>query len=132
MKDADVFIGVSVADILKPEYIEEMSYNPIVFAMANPNPEISLEKAKKTKIKVFATGRSDYPNQINNCLVFPGIFRGALDSGTKEITDQMKLEAATALSHLISKKELGPNYIIPSPFDKRAAKAVAKAVQNCV
>ncbi len=127
---ADVFIGVSVADALKPEWVKKMAEDPIVLAMANPNPEISMEKAKKTKIKVFGTGRSDYPNQINNVLVFPGIFRGVLDSGAKQITTEMKLASAGAIANLISKKELSPSYIIPSPFDKRVAKAVANAVKK--
>ena len=130
IKEADVFIGVSVADALKPEWIETMNDNPIVLAMANPNPEISMVKTKKTKIKVFGTGRSDYPNQINNVLVFPGIFRGALDSGAKQITEKMKLASAVAIASLVTKKELSPNYIIPSPFDKRVAKAVANAVKK--
>ena len=128
--DADVFIGVSVADVLKPEWVETMADEPVVIAMANPNPEISMEHAKKTKIKVFGTGRSDYPNQINNVLVFPGIFRGVLDSGAKQITEKMKLESAMAIANLVSKKELSPTYIIPSPFDKRVAKAVARAVKR--
>jgi malate dehydrogenase (oxaloacetate-decarboxylating) len=129
---ADVFIGVSVANALKKEWVEIMAENPIVFAMANPSPEISLEDSKKTKIKVFGTGRSDYPNQINNVLVFPGIFRGALDSGAKQITTEMKLASAVAIANLVSKKELKSNIIIPSPFDKRVAKAVAKAVTKLV
>ncbi len=91
---ADVFIGVSVASALKPEWISKMTNDPIVFAMANPNPEISFSDAKKTKIKIFGTGRSDYPNQINNVLAFPGIFRGALDAQAKQITDTMKMSAA--------------------------------------
>ncbi len=128
--NADVFIGVSVADALKPEWVEKMANDPIVLAMANPNPEISLMDAKKTKIKVFGTGRSDYPNQINNVLVFPGIFRGVLDSGAKQITTEMKLASALAIASLVSKKELRPGYIIPSPFDKRVAKAVANAVKK--
>jgi malate dehydrogenase (oxaloacetate-decarboxylating) len=130
VKNADVFIGVSAADVLKPEWVKTMAKDPIVFAMANPNPEISMENAKKANIAVFGTGRSDYPNQINNVLAFPGIFRGALDSNAKQITDKMKLAAAVAIAGLVSKKELSANYIIPSPFDKRVAKAVAKAVKN--
>lgn len=125
----DVFIGVSVADALKPAWVETMADDPIVFAMANPNPEISLEKAKKTKIKVFGTGRSDYPNQINNVLVFPGIFRGVLDSGAPQITEKMKIASAIAIANLIPKNKLSPKYVIPNPFDKRVAKAVAKAVK---
>ncbi|MEI6041967.1 MAG: malic enzyme-like NAD(P)-binding protein [bacterium] len=130
IKDADVFIGVSVAGALKKEWVSEMAENPIVFAMANPNPEISYEDAKQTKIAVFGTGRSDYPNQINNVLVFPGIFRGALDSGAKQITDEMKLAAAHAIASLVKKTELKKDYIIPSPFDRRVAKVVAKAVMK--
>lgn len=128
--NADIFIGVSVADVLKPEWVETMANDPIVIAMANPNPEISMEVAKKTKIKVFGTGRSDYPNQINNVLVFPGIFRGVLDSGAKQITEEMKLAAATAIANLVSKKQLSPTFIIPSPFDKRVAISVANAVKK--
>lgn len=127
---ADIFIGVSVADALKPEWVETMSDDPIVIALANPNPEISMEKAKKTKIKVFGTGRSDYPNQINNVLVFPGIFRGVLDSGAKQITEKMKLASAEAIAKIVSKKDLSVNYIIPNPFDKRVAKAVSNAVKK--
>lgn len=129
---ADVFIGVSAANVLKPEWIKKMANNPIVFAMANPSPEISFESAHKTKIKVFGTGRSDYPNQINNVLVFPGIFRGALDARAKAITEKMKIASALAIAKLVSKKELSPNYIIPNPFDKRVAKAVASAVKKAV
>lgn len=129
--NADVFVGVSVADALKPEWVETMANDPVVFAMANPNPEISLEDTKKTKIKVFGTGRSDYPNQINNVLVFPGIFRGALDSGAKQITEEMKIASSLAIANLVSKKELSPEYIIPNPFDKRVARSVANAVKKC-
>lgn len=127
---ADVFIGVSVADVLKPELVSRMADEPIVFAMANPSPEINFEDAKKTKIKVFGTGRSDYPNQINNVLAFPGIFRGALNVGAKAITEKMKIASALAIAGLVSKKELSSDYIIPSPFDKRVAQAVARAVRK--
>lgn len=130
LEGADIFIGVSVANSLKPKWIEKMADDPIVIAMANPNPEIDPKLVKTTKIKVFGTGRSDLPNQINNVLVFPGIFRGVLDSGAKQITTEMKLASAVAISNLVSKKELSPNYIIPSPFDKRVAKAVANAVKK--
>jgi malate dehydrogenase (oxaloacetate-decarboxylating) len=130
VKGADVFIGVSTGNVLEKDWVETMSDSPVVFAMANPNPEISFENAKKTKIKVFGTGRSDYPNQINNVLVFPGIFRGALDSGAKQITDKMKLSAAVAISKIVSKSELSKGQIIPNPFDKRVAKAVANAVKK--
>lgn len=127
---ADVFIGVSVAGALKPEWVKQMAEDPIVFAMANPNPEINFEDAKKTKIKIFGTGRSDYPNQINNVLAFPGIFRGALDARAKKITDEMKVGAAIAIASLVSKKDLKITNIIPSPFDKRVSNAVANAVKK--
>jgi len=127
---ADVFIGVSVANVLKPECVGAMAENPIVFAMANPNPEIKPELVKKTKIKVFGTGRSDYPNQINNVLAFPGIFRGALDARAKQITNKMKIAAAEAISKLVSPKKLSPDFIIPKALDKRVTKAVAKAIKK--
>jgi malate dehydrogenase (oxaloacetate-decarboxylating) len=130
LRGADAFIGVSGPDILKKEWVSQMACDPIVFAMANPNPEISPELVKKTKIKVFGTGRSDYPNQINNVLAFPGIFRGALDARAKSITEKMKIKAALAIAGLVSKKELSPDFIIPSPFDKRVARAVASAVRK--
>lgn len=125
---ADVFIGTSVADVLTPELVLLMADAPIVFALANPNPEIAYEVAKKTKIAVIGTGRSDYPNQINNVLAFPGIFKGALSSGATAISEEMKLAAAVAIAKLVSKKELSATYIIPKPFDKRVARAVATAV----
>lgn len=128
VKGADIFIGVSKADVLKKEWVETMNDFPIIFAMSNPNPEISYELAKKTKVAVLATGRSDYPNQINNVLVFPGIFRGALDSGVKNITDDMKIKAAYAIASIITKKELKADYVIPKPFDKRVMKKVAKSI----
>jgi malate dehydrogenase (oxaloacetate-decarboxylating) len=129
---ADVFIGVSVGNILQPAWVATMADDPIVFAMANPHAEISFENARKTKIKVFGTGRSDYPNQINNVLVFPGIFRGVLDTRATSITEDMKLASAVAIAKLISNKDLSPTYIIPSPFDKRVAKAVANAVKKTI
>lgn len=128
--NADVFIGVSVGNALKKEWVENMATDPIVFAMANPHPEISLEDARKTKIKVFGTGRSDYPNQINNVLVFPGIFRGALDCGAKQITEAMKLASALAIANLVKKSDLSPTHIIPNPFDKKVVPAVARAVRK--
>ncbi|MDD5590082.1 MAG: NADP-dependent malic enzyme, partial [Candidatus Portnoybacteria bacterium] len=129
LSGADVFVGVSVANVLKPEWVSQMADNPIVFAMANPDPEIRIEDAKKTKIAVFGAGRSDCPNQINNVLAFPGIFRGALDCRAK-ITEEMKLAAAKAIASLISKKELSKDYIIPHVFDRRVAKKVAQAVKK--
>ena len=125
---ADVFIGVSAPNIVTAEMISTMNENAIVFPMANPTPEIMPEEAFKGGAKVVGTGRSDYPNQINNVLVFPGLFRGALDVRAKEITEGMKLAAAEALAALVSDEELSESYIIPSALDERAAKTVAEAV----
>ena len=126
--EADIFIGVSAANVLKPEWIERMSDNPIVIAMANPNPEITLENARKTKIKVFGTGRSDWPNQINNSLVFPGIFRGILDAKAKQITEAMKIAAALALAAVV--KNPTATKIIPDPFDKKVVPAISNAIKK--
>jgi len=128
IKGADVLIGLAMADLFKPEHIKSMNEWPIVFAMANPVPEIMPDVAKKAGAAVVATGRSDFPNQINNVLGFPGIFRGALDKNVKKITPEMKLRAAKSLAALIKKPTA--DYIIPSPFDKRVMKAVAKAIRN--
>jgi malate dehydrogenase (oxaloacetate-decarboxylating) len=128
LEGADVFIGASAADVLKPEWVELMGADPIVFALANPNPEIAYDVAKKTKIAVLGTGRSDYPNQINNVLAFPGIFHAALKVGAPMITEEMKLAAADAIAKLVSAQKLSPEYIIPSPFDVRVAPAVSRAV----
>jgi malate dehydrogenase (oxaloacetate-decarboxylating) len=130
LEGADIFIGVSKANVLKNEWVEKMNDNPIVFAMANPDPEISFENAKKTKIAVFGTGRSDYPNQINNVLAFPGLFRGVLDAGIKQITDEIKINVAHAIANIITKKELSADYVIPKPFDKRVVKRVVSAVKK--
>lgn len=124
---ADIFIGVSVADVLKPEMVVKMADKPIIFALANPEPEISPKLAKKAGVKIMATGRSDFPNQVNNVLAFPGIFRGALDAGADEINIEMKLAAAKAISDIISGK-LSYDYIIPKPFDPKVMPAVAVAV----
>lgn len=130
LKEADVFIGVSVPGALKPEMIRNMAADPIVFAMANPVPEIMYEEAMKAGVKVMGTGRSDFPNQINNVLAFPGIFRGALDARARDINYDMKFAAAKAIASLISEEELNPEYIIPSAFDKRVADTVAEAVKQ--
>lgn len=130
IKDADVFIGVSVANILTKEMIKTMKDNPIVFAMANPNPEISYDEAMKAGVAVMGTGRSDRPNQINNVLAFPGIFRGALDAGARDINYDMKKAAAMAIANYITEEELNSENIIPSALDKNVAKAVAKAVKD--
>lgn len=128
--NADIFIGVSAPKILTQEMIRTMTKNPVIFALANPTPEINPEEAQKAGAKIVGTGRSDYPNQINNLLVFPGLFRGILDSRAKEITDKTKIAAAYAIASLVPKNKLKPNYIIPSALDKRVAKAVAKAIRN--
>lgn len=130
LKGADVFIGVSVAHALKPEWIKEMNPDPIVFAMANPTPEIMYDEAINAGVAIMATGRSDMPNQINNVLVFPGIFRGALDVHARDINYDMKIAAARAIASLIKDDELNRENIIPSLFDKRVCPAVAKAVAD--
>ncbi|MDU3104029.1 MAG: malic enzyme-like NAD(P)-binding protein [Staphylococcus epidermidis] len=128
IKDADVFLGVSVADILTQDMVKTMADDPIIFAMANPNPEINPNEAKQAGAKVVGTGRSDFPNQINNVLAFPGIFRGALDVEATHINEHMKKAAVEAIVHLIDENELHPDYCIPGPFDKRVAPSVAKNV----
>lgn len=126
--DADVFIGVSVGNILTEEMIESMNDDPIIFAMANPDPEITPERAKKAGARIIGTGRSDYPNQVNNVLAFPGIFRGALDVRATRINEKMKIAAAKAIASLIDEDELHEDYVIPGPFDPRVAPAVAASV----
>ena len=128
LKGADVFIGVSAPGTVTEEMVQNMAEKPILFPMANPVPEIMPELAKKSGAAVVGTGRSDFPNQINNVLAFPGIFRGALDVRASDINDEMKVAAAYAIAGLIQEEELNPEYIIPNPFDKRVAKAVAEAV----
>ncbi len=128
LKGADVFIGVSAPGTVTPEMVKTMAPNPILFPMANPVPEIMPDLAKEAGAAVVGTGRSDFPNQINNVLAFPGIFRGALDVRAKDINDEMKVAAAYAIADLIDEKDLNADYIIPNPFDKRVAPAVAKAV----
>jgi malate dehydrogenase (oxaloacetate-decarboxylating) len=125
---ADVFIGVSSPNMVTPEMVRTMAPDPIIFAMANPVPEIMPEVAKAAGAKVVGTGRSDFANQINNVLAFPGIFRGALDVRANDINDVMKIAAAKAIAALISDAELNPDYVIPAPFDVRVGKAVALAV----
>ncbi|MBO4251538.1 MAG: NAD-dependent malic enzyme [Clostridia bacterium] len=129
VKGADIFVGVSSPGVLTPEMVKTMNVNPIVMAMANPVPEIMPDLAKQAGAAVVGTGRSDFPNQINNVLAFPGIFRGALDCRATDINDEMNIAAATAIAGLISDDELTPDYIIPAPFDKRVAPAVAAAVK---
>lgn len=128
IKGADVFIGVSGPNCVSQDMVKSMNNKAIVFAMANPTPEIMPDKAILAGAYVVGTGRSDYPNQINNVLAFPGIFRGALDARAKDITDDMKIAAANAIADFIPDSELSPTYIIPSSLDKSMATAVAKAV----
>ena len=128
--NADVFIGVSAPNLLSAEDIKTMAENPIVFAMANPTPEIMPDEAKKGGAFIVGTGRSDFPNQINNVLAFPGIFRGALDVRASDINDEMKLATVYALSSLVGDDELNAEYILPKAFDKRIAPTVAKAVAD--
>lgn len=130
MKGKDAFIGVSAPGVVTAEMVAGMAKDPIVFAMANPVPEIMPEEAVKGGVRVMATGRSDYPNQINNVLVFPGIFRGALDAKATDITEEMKIAAAKAIASIVTEDELNEEYIIPGAFDERVAKAVAKAVAD--
>jgi malate dehydrogenase (oxaloacetate-decarboxylating) len=130
IKGKDVFIGVSAPGVLSAKMVSTMAENAIVFAMANPTPEIMPEEAKEGGAAVIATGRSDYPNQVNNVLVFPGIFKGALQVQATGITEEMKIGAARALAGLIDESELGPENIIPGAFDKRVADAVANEVAN--
>lgn len=128
IKNADVFIGVSAPGTLSKEMVKSMAEKPIIFACANPIPEIFPEDAKEAGAAVVSTGRSDFPNQINNVLCFPGIFRGALDVRAKDINDEMKVAAAYAIAELVSDQELNAEYILPVAFDERVKDAVAKAV----
>ena len=128
LKGADVFIGVSAPGTVTEEMVQSMADKPILFPMANPVPEIMPDLAKKAGAAVVGTGRSDFPNQINNVLAFPGIFRGALDVRAKDMNDEMKVAAAYAIAGLVEEDKLSPDYIIPNAFDKRVSKAVAEAV----
>lgn len=130
IKGADVFIGVSAPGTVTEEMVKSMADKPILFTMANPVPEIMPDQAKAAGAAVVGTGRSDFPNQINNVLAFPGIFRGTLDVRAKDINDEMKIAAAYAIAGLIEDKDLNADYIIPNPFDKRVVEAVSKAVAD--
>ena len=130
IKNADVFIGVSAPGTLNKDMVKSMAEKPIIFACANPIPEIFPEDAKEAGAAVVSTGRSDFPNQINNVLCFPGIFRGALDVRAKDINDEMKVAAAYAIAELVSNQELNAEYILPAAFDERVKDAVAKAVSE--
>lgn len=126
IKDADIFIGVSKPGLLNPDMVKTMAEKPVVFALSNPTPEIMPDVAKEAGVAVIATGRSDFPNQVNNALAFPGIFRGALDNSVKKITDDHKIAAAEALASLVENPTA--DEIIPSPFDTRVVSAVAKVI----
>jgi malate dehydrogenase (oxaloacetate-decarboxylating) len=129
MRGADVFVGLSAPNLLSVDDVRAMAKDPIVFAMANPTPEIMPEVARDY-VAIMATGRSDYPNQINNVLAFPGIFRGALDVRARDINEEMKVAAAHAIANVIEPENLNPDYIIPSVFDSRVVVAVAEAVKK--
>ncbi len=128
LENSDVFIGVSAPGIFKKEWIKQMNLNPIIFAMANPIPEIMPDQAKKAGAKIVATGRSDFANQINNVLAFPGIFRGLLDAKSKKVSEQMKIEAAKTLASLVARPR--PDKIIPSIFEKKIAQKVAQSIKK--
>ena len=130
LRGADVFVGVSKPNLVTPDMVRSMADKPILFPMANPNPEITYELAKESGAFIVGTGRSDYPNQINNVLVFPGVFKGALSVRARAITEEMKLAAAYAIAALIPEEKLSQEYIIPSALDKSVANAVAKAVAD--
>ncbi len=130
MKGADVFLGISAAGCVSEEMVKSMAENPIIFAMANPTPEIMPDLAKKAGAAVVGTGRSDFPNQINNVLAFPGIFRGALDCRASDINEEMKIAASFAIASLVEDDKLNPDYILPHAFDERVGKTVAAAVKE--
>lgn len=130
MKGADIFIGVSRPDMVTPDMIKSMARQPIVFAMANPTPEIMPDEAKKAGAFIVGTGRSDFPNQVNNVLAFPGIFKGALEAGATDITEGMKRAASLAIASVLQEHELSTDCVLPNPFDKRVALQVAEAVKQ--
>lgn len=130
MKGADIFIGVSAPNIVSEEMVRSMNKDAILFAMANPVPEIMPDKAKKSGAKIVGTGRSDFPNQVNNVIAFPGIFKGALEGRAKQITEDMKLAAAMAIANLVTDEELCDDFILPEAFNPKVANAVSRAVKN--
>lgn len=132
LENADVFIGVSAPNLVTKEMVKKMNEKNVVMAMANPTPEISYEDAKEAGAYIIGTGRSDYPNQINNVLAFPGLFRGALDANATRITDNAKIAAAKAIASLVSDEELKPDYIVPSVFDKRVVETIANNVKEAL
>lgn len=130
LKGADIFVGVSAPNIVTPKMVASMNKDSILFAMANPVPEIMPDAAKAAGARIVGTGRSDFPNQVNNVIAFPGIFRGALEGRARQITEEMKLAAAEALAHLVSDEELNDDFIMPEAFDPRVADVVAEAVKS--
>ena len=132
LKGADIFIGVSAPNSVTEEMVRSMNSDPIIFAMANPTPEIMPDVAKKAGARIVGTGRSDFPNQINNVVAFPGIFKGALEGRAKQITEEMKLAAAEAIASLVSDEELNEDFIMPEAFDPRVARVVADAVKELI
>ena len=130
VKGTDIFIGVSAPGVLTPEMIKTMNADPVVLAMANPTPEIMPDLAKEAGARVVGTGRSDFPNQVNNVIAFPGIFRGALEAHATQITEEMKLAAAEAIAALVSDEELNEDFIMPEAFDPQVAEVVANAVKS--
>ena len=130
LKGADIFIGVSAPNIVTKEMAASMNHDAIMFAMANPVPEIMPDLAKEAGVRVVGTGRSDFPNQVNNVVVFPGIFKGALEGRTRAITEEMKLAAAEAIASLVDEKDLNEDNILPEAFDPRVADAVSRAVKE--
>ena len=132
LKGADIFVGVSAPNIVSKEMVASMNKDAILFAMENPVPEIMPDLAKEAGAKVIGTGRSDFPNQVNNVLVFPGIFKGALEGRAPQITEEMKLAAATAIAGLVSEEELNENFILPEPFDPRVSQVVSDAVRALI
>ena len=130
LKGADIFVGVSAPNIVTPEMVASMNKDSILFAMANPVPEIMPDAAKAAGARIVGTGRSDFPNQVNNVIAFPGIFRGALEGRARQITEEMKLAAAETLAHLVSDEELNDDFIMPEAFDPRVADVVAEAVKS--
>ena len=130
LQGADIFIGVSAPNSVTEEMVKSMNSDPFIFAMANPVPEIMPDVAKAAGARIIGTGRSDFPNQINNVVAFPGIFKGALEGRARQITEEMKMAAATALAELISEEDLNEENIIPEAFDPRVADAVAEAVKK--
>lgn len=130
LKGADIFVGVSAPGIVSEEMVRSMNKDSILFAMANPTPEIMPDQAKKAGARIIGTGRSDFPNQVNNVIAFPGIFRGALDSHVKNITEDMKLAAANAIADCVPEDQLSDDHILPLAFDPMVKDAVASAIRN--